>query len=168
MQIRIQSTGAVVYEGEFRALFPNTSLPQQLTEALINSLGGDVVFEGAQATGGDKYQYSVYGGVEQVNGKWYTKWNLGPSFFDTEDEEGNVTTAAQNEAAYKAGKDAEQATSVRATRDDKLKETDWKVIKAAETSTSLASEWATYRQALRDVTAQSGFPWEVTWPTQPE
>jgi len=168
MQIRIQSTGAVVYEGEFRALFPSTSLPQQLTEALINELGGDVVFEGAQATGGDNYQYSVYGGVEHINGKWYTKYILGPVFTDTTDIDGTVTTAAQNEAAYKAGKDSEQAKSVRKTRDDKLKETDWEVIKAAETSTSLTAELATYRQALRDVTAQSGFPWEVTWPTQPE
>jgi hypothetical protein len=168
MQIRIQSTGQVVYEGEFRALFQSTSLPQQLTEDIINELGGDVVFEGAQATGGTVYQYSQADGVEQINGKWYTKYILGPVFTDTTAEDGTVTTAAQNEAAYKAGKDAEQAKAVRATRDDKLKETDWKVIKAAETSTSLASEWATYRQALRDVTAQSGFPWEVTWPTQPE
>jgi hypothetical protein len=28
--------------------------------------------------------------------------------------------------------------------------------------------WATYRQALRDVPSQAGFPWEVQWPTQPE
>jgi hypothetical protein len=28
--------------------------------------------------------------------------------------------------------------------------------------------WATYRQALRDVPAQAGFPWDVTWPEMPE
>lgn len=168
MQIRIRSTGQVMYEGEFRSLFPNTSLPQQLTEALINELGGDVVFEGAQATGGNRYQYSQADGVEQVNGKWYTKYILGPVFTDTTAEDGTVTTAAQNQAAYEAIKDAEQAKSVRQSRDDKLKETDWMVIRSAETSVALAAEWATYRQALRDVTSQSGFPWEVTWPTQPE
>ena len=27
--------------------------------------------------------------------------------------------------------------------------------------------WATYRQALRDITTQSGFPWEITWPDAP-
>ena len=27
--------------------------------------------------------------------------------------------------------------------------------------------WATYRQALRDITAQSGFPWTVTYPDAP-
>jgi hypothetical protein len=164
MQIRIPSTGQVIYEGEFRALFPNTSLPQQLTEALINSLGGDVVFEGAQATGGDQYQYSVYDGVEQTGGKWYTKYILGPVFTNTTDEEGNVTTAAQHEATYKANKDAEKATAVREDRNKRLAETDWTQLTDAPVDTEA---WATYRNNLRNVTEQSGFPWEVTWPNKP-
>lgn len=161
MQIRIRESGAVMYESEFRTLFPNTSLPQQLTEALINDLGADVVFEGPQASGGTVYQYSQAQGVEQVNGKWYTKHILGPVFTDGE------TTAAEQEAAYKAAKDADQAKSVRATRDSKLAESDWRVIKAAETSTTLDAAWATYRQALRDLTGQEGFPWTITWPDAP-
>jgi len=164
MQIRIQSTGQVVYEGEFRALFQSTSLPQQLTEALINELGGDVVFEGPQATGGDRYQYSVYGGVEQIDGKWYTKYILGPVFTDTTDLDGNVTTAAQNEAAYKAVKDSEQAASIRKQRDEKLTETDWRF----RSDMTPSQQWIDYCQALRDVPSQAGFPWEVEWPTQPE
>lgn len=164
MQIRIPSTGQVIYEGEFRALFPNTSLPQQLTEALINSLGGDVVFEGPQASGGDHYQYSQADGVEQIDGKWYTKYILGPVFTDTIDLEGNVITAAQNEASYKAGKDAVQATAVRKQRDEKLAETDWRYRRDQTTTQA----WDDYCQALRDLPSQSGFPWEVTWPTQPE
>jgi hypothetical protein len=164
MQIRIRETGAVVFDNEFRSMHPNTGFPAQLTEEIINEFGGDVVFEGPQASGGDRYQYSVYGGVEQVNGKWYTKWNLGPSFFDTEDEEGNVTTAAQNEAAYKAAKDAEQAEAVREDRNKRLAETDWTQLTDAPVN---SAAWGTYRQSLRDVTAQSGFPWEVTWPNKP-
>ena len=166
MNIRMTS-GEVVSEQGFRALFPNTSMPQQLSEAIINEFGGSVVFEGPQATGGTVYQTSVYGGIEQVNGKWFTKYNLGPAFFDTEDKDGVVTTAAQNEADYKAAKDAEQAKNVRASRDSKLAESDWRVIKAVEMSTALPAEWATYRQALRDVTAQAGFPWTITWPDAP-
>ena len=168
MQIRIRSTGAtgvagqVVYESEFRTLFPNTSLPQQLTEALINSLGADVVFEGAQASGGDRYQYSQADGVEQINGKWYTKYILGPVFTDTT-VDGTTTTAAQNEAAYKAGKDAQQATTIRKQRDEKLAETDWRYRRDQTTTQA----WDDYCQALRDVPSQSGFPWEVTWPTKP-
>lgn len=32
----------------------------------------------------------------------------------------------------------------------------------------ITDEWRTYRQALRDVTSQSGFPNEVVWPTKPQ
>ena len=163
MQIRIRETGAVMYEGEFRQLHPSTSFPQQITEATLNDFGADVVFEGPQASGGTVYQYSVYGGVEQINGKWYTKWNLGPSFFQTEDAEGNVTTAAQNEAAYKAAKDADQAKSVRASRDTKLSETDWRF----RSDMTPSQAWKDYCQALRDVPSQAGFPWTITWPETP-
>jgi hypothetical protein len=161
MQIRIRESGAVMYEGEFRAMFPNTSMPQQLSEELINDFGGDVVFEGPQATGGDQYQYNQYAGVEQLDGKWYTKYVLGPVFVDGD------TTAAEQEAAYKAMKDAEQAKAVRQSRDDKLKESDWRVIKALENNTPQDFAWAAYRQALRDITIQAGFPWTIDWPTNP-
>ncbi len=158
MQIRIRETGDVVSEQGFRALHRNTSMPQQLTEELINELGADVVFEGPQASGGTVYQYSQAAGVEQIGGKWYTKYILGPVFTDGE------TTAAEQEAAYKATKDAEQAKSVRATRDAKLAALDWVVIKALEAATAVPAETATLRQALRDVPSQAGFPWEITWP----
>lgn len=164
MQIRIRQTGAVMYEQEFRALFPNTGFPAQLTEDIINEFGGDVVFEGPQATGGTVYQYSQAAGVEEINGKWYTKYVLGPVFTDTTAEDGTVTTAAENEAAYKAMKDAEQAKSVRATRGEKLKETDWTQVADAPVD---QAAWAAYRQALRDISGQEGFPWTIDWPTMP-
>jgi len=163
MQVRIRQSGAVMYEGEFRALHPNTSMPQQLTEALINDFGADVVFEGPQASGGTVYQYSQRQGVEQIEGKWYTKYVLGPVFTDTT-VDGVTTTAAEHEAAYKASKDAEQAKNVRASRDEKLKDCDWTQVADAPVDKAV---WATYRQALRDVTAQEGFPWTVTYPEKP-
>ena len=163
MQVRIKLTGQVMYESEFRTLFPNTSLPQQLTEALINDLGADVVFEGPQASGGTVYQYSQAQGVEQINGKWYTKYVLGPTFIDTV-VDGVTTTALQHETAYKAQKDAEQAKNVRATRDAKLSECDWTQVADAPVDKAV---WATYRQALRDITTQTGFPWTVTYPEKP-
>ena len=168
MQIRIRETNAVMYESEFRAYTKTNGGPswETTTTEVLESLGADVVLEGAQATGGTVYQYSQAAGVEQIDGKWYTKYVLGPVFIDTT-VEGVTTTAAEHEAAYKAQKDAEQAKSVRASRDSKLAECDWRVIKAAETATTLDSAWATYRQALRDVTGQSGFPWTITWPDAP-
>jgi hypothetical protein len=170
MQIRIAQTGAVMYEAEFRAYTKANGGPswETTTTEVLEALGADVVFEGPQATGGTVYQYSQASGVEQVDGKWYTKHILGPVFTDTAATETEpAKTAAENEAAYKAAKDVEQAKSVRTTRDTKLAECDWRVIKAAETATTLDAAWATYRQALRDVTAQSGFPWTITWPDAP-
>jgi len=64
-------------------------------------------------------------------------------------------------------RDERQAKFVRQTRDDKLKESDWRVIKALESNIPQDFEWAAYRQALRDVPTQSGFPWAVTWPNEP-
>ena len=163
MQVRIRTTGQVMYESEFRALHPNTSKPQQLSEELLNDFGADVVFEGPQATGGTVYQYSQAQGVEQIAGKWYTKYVLGPTFIDTV-EDGVTTTALQHETAYKAQKDAEQAKNVRATRDAKLAECDWTQVADAPVDKTV---WATYRQALRDITTQTGFPWTVTYPEKP-
>ena len=165
MEIRIRESGQVVTDSEFRAMFPNTGFPVQLTEAIINDFGGDVVLEGPQASGGTVYQYSQRQGVEQIGGKWYTKYVLGPVFTDrpaTETEP--AKTAAEQEAEYKAQKDAEQAKNVRQTRNDKLKECDWTQL---ADSTADKQAWATYRQALRDVPNQAGFPWTVDWPETP-
>jgi len=159
MEIRIRETGNVVTDSEFRAMFPNTGFPVQLTEQIINDFGGDVVFEGPQASGGTVYQYSQRQGVEQIQGKWYTKYVLGPIFTDTED-----ATAAEQEAAYKASKDAEQAANQRQQRNKLLSECDWTQL---ADSTADKASWATYRQELRDLTKQSGFPWTITWPTAP-
>ncbi len=166
MQIRIRQTGAVMYEAEFRAYQQANGGPTwgQTTEEILDSLGADVVFEGPQATGGTVYQFSMPDGVEQIvdaqgAGKWYTKHILGPVFTDTED-----ATAAEVEAAYKAMKDAQQAKAVRQQRGEKLKDSDWTQVIDAPVD---QAAWATYRQALRDITSQEGFPWTITWPEQP-
>ncbi len=156
-----------MHEGEFRAHIASNGGPtwDTTTDEILDSLGADVVFEGPQATGGTVYQYSMRQGVEQVGGKWYTKYVLGPIFTDTTAEDGTVTTAAQHEAAYKAQKDAEQAKAVRADRNKRLTDTDWTQLADAPVN-SVA--WSNYRQALRDVPSQDGFPFNVNWPAQPE
>jgi len=169
MEIRLRSTGEVMYESEFRTRFAQNLPPRPVTQEWLNSYisdpAGDIVFEGPQATGGTVYQYSQRSGVEQIDGKWYTKYILGPVFTDTRATELQpAKTAAQNEAEYKARKDAEQATSVRNQRTQLLKDCDWTQI---ADSTADKTAWATYRQALRDITSQAGFPWTITWPKDP-
>lgn len=65
-------------------------------------------------------------------------------------------------------KTEDRAAEVRSERDRKLAATDWRIIKVLEGGQPQDFAWAAYRQALRDITSQTGFPWEVQWPTQPE
>ena len=69
---------------------------------------------------------------------------------------------------------APTAAEVRAERDALLLASDKEMLKIFDTATSWANletirgDWKTYRQALRDVPQQAGFPITVTWPTKPE
>ena len=66
--------------------------------------------------------------------------------------------------AWDAGSDTRKAAEVRAERSAKLAATDWTQITDA---TADKTAWATYRTALRDIPAQAGFPWTITWPDAP-
>ena len=56
---------------------------------------------------------------------------------------------------------------IRGQRNTELAQSDWIVSKSYEAAESVPEEWALYRQALRDITAQAGFPYTVEWPTKP-
>ena len=84
--------------------------------------------------------------------------------------EGNVAFTAEEEAewdkevaAWAAGADGREAINVRKERNNLLKESDW----MACSDVTMPDAWKTYRQALRDVPSQGGFPNSVTWPTKP-
>jgi len=167
MQIRIRATGQVLLQHEWEKWVAQTYAKSLsgISEEAVNRFESDIVFEGPQASGGTVYQYSQRDGVEQIDGKWYTKYILGPVFTDRAAEgDQPAQTAAEQEAAYKARKDAEQAKSMRETRTQLLKDCDWTQI---ADSTADKTAWATYRQALRDITGQTGFPWTITWPESP-
>jgi len=64
---------------------------------------------------------------------------------------------------------AEQpAKEARAKRDRLLADSDWVTIRATDTGTPVPAEWQTYRQALRDLPQQTGFPKNIDWPEKPE
>lgn len=61
-----------------------------------------------------------------------------------------------------------EAQRVRLLRNGLLADSDKEVLPDRLTKTSTAfKEWAEYRQALRDITDQEGFPYEVIWPNRP-
>jgi hypothetical protein len=67
------------------------------------------------------------------------------------------------EAAWAAGANDRAAAQVREERDAKLTACDW----MANSDVTMSDDWRTYRQALRDVPDQSGFPTNVIWPVEP-
>ena len=87
-----------------------------------------------------------------------------------------VALTSDEIAAIAASVVAETKLRNRTERDKRLAACDWVVIKALEAGTSVASDWVTYRTALRDITAHSNWPDLVypdmdgsggDWPTSP-
>lgn len=56
----------------------------------------------------------------------------------------------------------------REERNNRLITSDWTQLVDSPVSAEEKAAWATYRQALRDLTEQEGFPTTITWPTKPE
>ena len=88
-------------------------------------------------------------------------------FTSVENPDGSWTATprtADDIAARLTIANTQQVAAVRADRNGRLAATDWTQI---ADSTADKPAWAAYRQALRDVPAQVGFPQSVTWPEQP-
>ena len=162
MEFRIQATGELKTQGEVRRMHSNTSLPRVWDADTCAFLGIDPVLAAPKPDTTGYTQAVRNGATQDANGNWVQAWQIVDMFSDTT-EDGVTTTKAEQEAAYQADLDADAASSVRSTRDAKLAETDWTAL----TDVTMAAEMATYRQALRDITAQAGFPNTVEWPVEP-
>tara|TARA_B100001094_G_C18075675_1_gene742483 strand:+ start:739 stop:1203 length:465 start_codon:yes stop_codon:yes gene_type:complete len=151
-EYRKQADGTLI-EGvtAFKNLFPNTSFPKVIDEALVNSLGYDWVYDSTQPSVTYPYESVVRDGVEQVSGKWQAKFKV-----ETADADGK--TAIDNRSAI----------SRRSERDELLKDSDWtQLADKGGLADSKVTEWATYRQSLRDLPTASGWPYTHTLPTKP-
>ena len=162
-EYRLKETGEILTQGQIRKLNPNVSLPKVWNSNVYETLGIDPVLETPKPDTTGDYKVVVRDGAEQdANNNWVQKWVERDMFSDTT-EDGVTTTKAEHEAAYQARLDAEAAANVRSQRDQKLKDTDWMGM----SDVTMSADWATYRQALRDVPTQEGFPHTVTWPEEP-
>ena len=85
--------------------------------------------------------------------------NGGRIQFTAEEE----TARDAEESAWTADADNRASINVREERDRLLAETDYLAL----SDVTMSSAWTTYRQNLRDIPAQSGFPNSVTYPTKP-
>ena len=126
----------------------------------------DPVFEGKRPSITPPYQTIVDDGVEyKTDGKWYTKYKVGPIYSDYTDKDGKTVTVETQTAAHKASVDATVAEGTRSKRTALLAETDYFGL----SDVTMSSNMKTYRQALRDLPKHSKWPHLVDsdWPTKP-
>lgn len=112
---------------------------------------------------------------------WYLRNGEPPENYTTKASEFDIwnTTTLQweanpDQAALEAAQTAALAqrelqqltTEVLKERKAKLVASDWTQLPDVPISTKTA--WAAYRQELRDITTQAGYPTEITWPTPPQ
>jgi len=139
---------AIQQVADYRAMFPNTSFP-------VTGISAEFMAE--------------HGLVGVTVWKPHTAaQRLVPC--DPYLEDGQVFTVrvedkAEDElAAEAAAEAAAKSATVRAERNRKLSESDWTQLADAPVD---QAAWAAYRQALRDIPSQEGFPWSVTWAVEP-
>jgi len=168
-EYRIRSTGEVKTQGQIRSMHPNVSLPKVWNSNVNETLGIDPVLASPKPDPSGDYKVVVRNGVEQdANGNWVYAWTENDMFqeYTETDEDGvetTVTVQAQIDAKV-AADNAALASTERATRDDLLKATDHYGL----SDVTMTEAMTAYRQALRDVPQQAGFPQTITWPTKPE
>jgi hypothetical protein len=141
--------GHPITELTFRRLFTDTSFPKFFTAGAVEPLGYGLYDYSNQPELG-RYEKAVEGVPGRSDtGIWRQNWQ----------------TVAMNEAE-KAEVDGQQSALVRNQRNHLLSESDWTQLSDTPVT---ATEWTTYRQALRDVTDHVSFPYltDADWPTKP-
>ena len=183
-QYRVRSTGEVKSQGQLRRENANMSLPKSWGVNVHKALGIDPVLSSSRPDPSGPYKNVERDGVTQdSDGNWVFAWKEIDMFTEYSahvDVDGNevpgpghddyaqtVTyTVADQQAAYQTQLDAQAADEVRATRDALLAETDFHAL----SDTTMLSDMAAYRQALRDITAHANFPHDMEesdWPVKP-
>jgi len=141
MHLKITNGQPEIYSiGQLRRDNPKTSFPKVPSDALLADWGVYPYTVQDQPTVDYMTQTLKQTALAEVNGAWTQGWEV--SNLPVED----------------AGR------NIRNHRDNLLSQTDWMAL----SDVAMSPAWTTYRQALRDVTAQSGFPFSVIWPAKPE
>ena len=124
-----------------RAENPNTSYPD--SSSFVPD--GYAAVEATSLPGFDRHtQQIVELSPVHANGTWKQSWGVIALPID---EQQKIRDA--------------RATAVRKQRDGLLTQSDWTQLPDAPVD---RTEWAAYRQALRDLPSQSGFPFDIAWP----
>lgn len=146
MYAKIANNQVVKYpynNADIRKDNPNVSFPEPISDATLAEYGVVKVADSSAPTFDNKTHRAVEQSPVLENGVWKKSW---------------AVVQLSDEVA---------AANVRAERDKRIAETDWLVIKNLELNQNVPGKWEVYRQDLRDIPQQPGFPHEITWPVKP-
>lgn len=117
------------------------------------------------------YLYQTQTGIEPHTDKEFAEnvLNLGEPIAELTEQEWNEAEGLARMLGgelilgkTQAEKDEEKAQEIRAKRDRLLSQTDW--TQTVDNPLAGDEDITAYRQALRDIPEQTGFPWNVEWP----
>jgi hypothetical protein len=153
-QYRNRETGDVLSSRDIKKKHSNVSFSSVVDT--FDDIGYDLVLRSdAPAPSSIFKQVRGGGAVQNDHNEWVQAWVEVDMF--------SGATKAADEAAHAEQLDIAAAASAREDRDLKLAETDFHGL----TDNTMSAEMTAYRQALRDVPQQGGFPNTITWPTEP-
>jgi len=151
--IQIDDSGSAygypVLAENFRLLFPTVSFPNPLTPESVEPFGYGCYEFATQPECDSTHKVVEVAPKKGEDGVFYQSYEVVPL---TETE-----LAARTEAQWGL---------VRGERNFRLMRCDWTQLPDAPLSNIEMQEWASYRQALRDITTQSN-PFNIQWPTAP-
>lgn len=127
---------------------PNTSFPFDISAEIAEAFGAYPV----QPTPKPNYDHSV--NLKQSALKQGDHWV----------EEWISTPATPQEIAERT---SNQSSAVRFERNQRLANCDWTQLTDSPLNAEAKVAWAFYRENLRMVPEQPGFPWDVQWPPEP-
>ena len=163
-EYRNRSNGEIKTDTELRATNKNMSFPKAWNSSVHDALNVDPVLEAPAPEPSAAYKSVVRNGaVQDGKGNWVYAWKEQEMFTEYTDENGDVQTVAAQKTAYDTANTAALAATERAKRTALLMETDHYAL----ADVTMSDAMKTYRQALRDVPQQGGFPSSITWPDKP-
>ena len=130
--------------------YPNTSFATPLEGQDLSSFGVVEVVATDQPTIDYTTQKLEAGAPAFDGGTWRQVWNV-------------IELSTQEKQTIQDNK----AASIRADRNRLLADCDWTQLSDCPLSDADKAAWSTYRQELRDIPGQSGFPWDISWPNTP-
>jgi hypothetical protein len=146
--------GNPIDEKNFRTLHNNTSFPRSLTVDCVEPFGYGLYQYTRPPVPGTHFKVEETVPVKNSDGIYMQTW------------ETKAMSAEEIEKSTELKK-----VEIKRLRDEKLKASDWTMMYDVRENDRYSDEfiqaWLNYREDLREISTQKGYPWNIRWPIEP-